>query len=426
MLLIKMISKRNFFGAICVLLLPFLLSAEVKKDVYVDVYHGIGEGGNRVEAISNALVEAVSQINGVTVSKQQIVEKSLIESDAGTSLNERFSAKLQTVTKGKVDAYTIEDVTEFDGKYRATVKVVKTTVKKAYVAPGISHDSRSKMAVYPLSSGKSAFDVLGKARNWSDISYKMTQSLVTQLTQTRRFAMLDRENDALLHAEKRVITSRDAHPDEILKMGNKLGADYILAATLTEFSVKPIREKIAVTGEEKFYLESASVIQYRIILVATGQVKWSSTVTYQTILNDNPAENEEILVSRIMDDVANKLSFEIINAIYPLRIVENQNGNVVVGQGGASVIVGDIFDVYSEGQKVKDQYTGESLGKMEHKVGEIQISRVDNKMSYAKIIGGNAPKDSILRKSIQSSEIVSRGEAKSDVIVDGGGGIKLR
>lgn len=422
------LTKTIFRALLSLLTFGSLLHAEVSKEVKVESAYGIGEGYSRVEAVNNAIIEALSQLKGVSIAKEQIVARSVVEDEKGVQMQEGYSAKLHALTKGRVDSYVIEDVSEFDGKYKASVKITNTTVKKSYVAPGVSHDSRRKMAIYPFYGAKGSFDIFNEDKSIAEVSHKFSHALMTQMTQTRRFAMLDREYDAAIGNEKRLVASRNAHPDEALKLGNALGADYVLVGTISEFSVVPSKERIEVIGEERYKLFITAVIDYRVILMATGQVKWSNSVRYQNAFEDNPAESPEFVLSHVMNDVSRHLSYEIINTIYPLRVAEKMGNEVVINQGGAGILMGDVFEVMQEGKAIKDTYTKESLGNVEHKVGEVQVVRVDAKMAYAQIVQGEAPKNAVLRKLSlnQNAQSQSRGEAVSNVVVDGGGGIKLR
>ena len=61
--------------------------------------------------------------------------------------------------------------------------------------------------------------------------------------------------------------------------------------------------------------------------------------------------------------------------------------------------VGEVFECFAQGEKLKDNYTKESTGdsRVETKVGAVEITRADPKLSYGKITEGAVQKDNICR-----------------------------
>ncbi|MFT7492323.1 MAG: hypothetical protein ACI80S_001923, partial [Pseudohongiellaceae bacterium] len=78
----------------------------------------------------------------------------------------------------------------------------------------------------------------------------------------------------------------------------------------------------------------------------------------------------------------------LVQRIYPIRVVDVSGDQIVLNAGGNSLTQGMILDVFKEGKKIVDPYTGESLGKTEKKVGEVQVTRVNSKVTYARHIDG--------------------------------------
>jgi len=57
-----------------------------------------------------------------------------------------------------------------------------------------------------------------------------------------------------------------------------------------------------------------------------------------------------------------------------------------LGQGGSQLKIGDVYDVFERtDEKIKDTYTGETLGNVEKKVAKATIVDVDAKFSVAEI-----------------------------------------
>jgi hypothetical protein len=106
------------------------------------------------------------------------------------------------------------------------------------------------------------------------------------------------------------------------------------------------------------------------------------------------------------------IGVKILEAIYPM-VIESINGNeITVGTGGDIVKVGDRYNLIQYGDKIRDSYTKESLGRKETVIGEVEIVNVTSKMSYGKIIKTSVenlestfkPKSLILRSLSKSAQ----------------------
>ena len=403
------------------------LFAEVVVDKKTRVVEGTGEGLSRVEAVNNALIEALGQLNGVYIKKQTIVEGVSVESSKGDFSAFTYNSKIDKVTKGRVDSYSILEVSEIgDGKYEAVVSVKKTKITKSYKTPGVDHKKRRSLVVVPSYSGRSNFSILGRTKSNQDVSQRLTQELVSSLTKTRKFNVLDREANQAYANEKSVLLSQDAGNDEILKLGNVLGADYLVVSNITEFRTYYDKQTVNITGQSTESLKAYATIQYRIIAMATRQVKWSSTSTFE--FEPEGSTYEQVYLN-VLQRISNDLTYEVIENIYPIKVADvSGNGQVILSQ---SVAEGSEYEIYTLGKKIYDPYTKEFLGQDEILSGKIKITRKLPKISYGTLIEGKAKKGDICRrvKSLHVDEAepeLTEADKPSDVkSVDGSGGVKL-
>ena len=390
--------------------------------------NGIGYGSTRSEAVNEAIVEAIGQITGVTIQKKSIMENLSIENDKGDSLNFKYNAKIDKVTSGKVDSYNIIGVEKTeDGSFVAKVKVTKTKVTRRYKTPGHKASNRRSVAVVPSYSGKQAYNVLGRLKSPRDISQRITQELVSSITKTRKFTVLDREANQAYANEKSLLLSRDAGKDEILKLGNVLGADYLFLTNISEFRVENETSTLSITGESETTLKAYVTVQYRIVAMATRQIKWSNTSTFEFEPSGNTADQ---IYLDVLKKVSGDLTYELIENIYPIKVTGvSANGELILNQGTLSV--GSQYDIFKLGKKLYDSYTKEYLGRDEIHVGKIEIARSLSKISYAKVVSGDVKKGNICRKiksnnNLDEEEIeITEADKPSDVQQIEGGGVVL-
>lgn len=374
--------------------LSFNASAEIVTQTKVTTVNGVGEGLSREEAVDNALLEALGQINGVKIRRESISSVASIKSTDQSKSEFAYSSQIDKITKGKVDSYSILEVLDDgNGRYQATVQVTKTKVTKDYKVPGLPNNRRT-LAVIPFDAELENFNVPKMNYPVSLVTKDFTQELVSSVTKTRKFAVLDRESFKAYNFEKRLLNfANPSSSDELLRFGKVLGADYLLVGNFAEFKAQPVSQHMQITGQTKNSFDVSATLQYRVLATATMQVKWSSTIrmqqSYANETDFNSAAHE------FYQALSAQLTSEIIENIYPIKIADiSSSGQVVLSQ---SVEQGRVYDVFALGKKLYDPYTKEYLGQEENLIGSIQVVRQLPKVSYADILDGKAKKGMIVR-----------------------------
>ncbi len=323
---------------------------------YVDVQ---GSGPDCETALNRALTESVRQVYGVSLSSQQLSSMASVRTNKDREITSAVSSATEIGTKGVINSYEITDRNDSSQgcEISATVNVEK------YKQVGLSTENRRKLAVLPFS---------GNRRFGSEL----TRELEDLFTQSRRFAVLDRSENAAYYKEKAIWESDDTPAKEKAKLGQMLGLDYILVGEIVSASDRMVTQSL--TGETK--RQAQAVVNYQIILVATRQVKWSDTVTVE--YNEKSADSFGLQVAR-------RISGDALGNIFPMRVVGMNSGQVLLNQGGKTMKVGSHFNVFALGEVIRDPYTKESLGRSESRVATIRVTNVTVKMSYAELIDGN-------------------------------------
>ena len=169
---------------------------------------------------------------------------------------------------------------------------------------------------------------------------------------------------------------------ELAKLGQELFADMILVGNLNSIRLKKAQRKMSTSDRVLEYLAGNIATNIRIIDTATGQIKFSSS------LRMNPKDLDLNLGSDIFTiskKVGERVGFTVLNAIYPIQVTGVTEKIVVdLNTGGDVVSVGQVFDLMLLGEKIKDAYTKESLGKRETKIGTVEITQVSPKQSRGK------------------------------------------
>ena len=226
-----------------------LLNAEVITKTNVSTANGEGYGASYDEALGKALADAVGRMNGVKLSASTFMLTSSIQDGKDRDFEKIYSDQISKQTGGRFDSYEVlKNVRTPDG-YNVAVEIKKTSVSKKYKTPGLDPNNRRRLAVMPGYVSDFSFEVNGEYKSSIRVADDITRSLVTAITKTRKFTVLDRENGDAYYREKAVLSSGNAEKEELLKLGNVLGADYLLVFDLEEFSLSEGKASTITTGK---------------------------------------------------------------------------------------------------------------------------------------------------------------------------------
>ena len=249
--------------------------------------------------------------------------------------------------------------------------VVQLSVKVAKYKQSKQLD-RLRMAVTGLYIDNTVSD-----RSKADkTAYDLQMRVIDYLTQTRRFAMLDRNNLADTDAELNLIASSGMATKELARLGNKVGTDYLVVMTLNALDTRVTEKKMRTNNKIRKTTVVFAEVAVRILDVATSQIKFADTIMIETQDSHRKLAREG---GRLIGQV-------IQNAIYPARIIDLDGDTVTIGQGGKTINKGEIYELVQLGKRLIDPYTKESLGFKEIPVGKVEITRVQSKQSTAVIL----------------------------------------
>ena len=251
------------------------------------------------------------------------------------------------------------------------------------------------MVVAPFASNASSIDFMGARLSTSKWLGDLTRSLNVHLTQTRKFTMLDRAFDNEVNKElARALEANASSGDFAPRLNQKLATDYLVVGKVMFRNVaQPLRDPYTMQIVPNQELPMAEV-HYRVLLAPTGQLKWANTLKINAMdALGTAGTGIEDIMSATAENAATKISDEILASILPFEVVAvTKNGTIVIGEGGKSLGIGEQLVVYALGETVKDTRTGEALDEIEEEIGVVEITRVTEKMSYARLVSGDISK----------------------------------
>ncbi len=418
-----------------------LLKTEPNNAVIREV---IGRGRNRDEAVKNALYRAVEQVRGVRVDSSNY-EFGFRSSGVGVGDDGPGRRRIEfdsvdvatdgtvytTEIGGLVRSYKVLDEKQIDpDTYEVTLQV------SVYDYGARGQTGRVKVALMPAKTQQDSYVFLNQIISGDTLSSLFSQRLVAGLTQTNKFAVLDRESIVDFTREKEMLFSFDAPLGEQAKLAETLGADYLLVGTINQAQIEKIERYLRAANYTARKFKARFNFDYRLIDSATKQVVLATTAQKyledeqvrrladeQNPLEWDPAQVRDAFISLVANDVI----AAVIDRVYPITVAAVQaDGQLILNQGGQRMKDGMLLDVYTTGKEVFDNDTGESLGSIESHVATLEIQKVTYTMSMAKVVAGDVSKvniGSVCRIQKQKRDLGVG--MKPDVIRTKTGGVKL-
>ncbi|MBB42788.1 MAG: hypothetical protein CMM44_03380 [Rhodospirillaceae bacterium] len=385
-------NKPVYLSATCITLICLILlsTRNVSARIEYRTVDAEGRGVSLQRAVERALIVGINKVNGSIISSRA---NNLLSQKAFSKNNKKitqtkkfFEESISKRTQGIVKSYEIISRKK-DTRSKLYRVLLRVTV------PVFKHNSqlrRIKLSLVPLR-------ILEKTTPKSHIQNferVFRLNLENYITQSRKFAVLDRifldEQDSELDFLKRDGTNAD----ELARLGNRLGADYIITGLVERARYKLSKTAIKTTGQLIKTTKTSAKITIRIIDIVSTQIKFSATE--QLSHKDGSMET----LARKFAEIFGR---KIVDAIFPISVLDVSGNIVTLGQGGDTVKIGTQYNLVALGRKLIDPYTGESLGRKEETVGMIKIIGSQSKVSTGEIVDLK-----IARSDILKSDLIAR------------------
>jgi hypothetical protein len=212
---------------------------------------------------------------------------------------------------------------------------------------------------------------------------------------TNKFDVVDRDKIDKVCKEQQFGETGSLDPQRCVKAGKVIGADYFLTGAISYFVVsqKTIENPYArgnythtVTAEIRVDMRITDTRTTKIVCAERGdailQTKFQST-----------SYGEVSLAPRLLDDIqrdlSETLSVKTIDGVYPIKVIKWKDGVAYLNRGeGGGFHVGDLLEVWEQGEELVDPDTGASLGAAETKIATLRVTEVEKKFSKAEAVGG--------------------------------------
>ncbi len=348
-----------------------------------------GYGADYQEALTSALMNAVRQVRGLQVS----TEKQL-KLDFEHLVNDKTEKKRATLgveediftrSKGWVQSYSV--VSTVKPKDNNDTWKVTIVAKIPMHESAMKDDKRNSIAVMPFrfSHPTFAIDELGKPSNAYQMSGRIRDRIQTAFTQTQQFAVVNRSFGSEFASEKALLSSDNVPPTEASRLGNVVGADFMVVGNIYDLSTK-VEEK-DFYGMKKVTMKDRIDMSYQLIEVATQKVLWADTITHEI---DRKKDEEP---SKTLDAVAMLILSGVMDVLYPVKVLDVvSEDEIYLNQGSARLKSEDALALYSTGRVMKDPDSGREIKIDGRKLGVLTIVETKATHSVAKLTEGELSK----------------------------------
>ena len=260
-------------------------------------------------------------------------------------------------------------------------------------------DERSKLKMFRVAI--LPFDTKG-AKIDGDIDQEQLQAglndiIIAQITQSRKFRVSNRDvNDEKAYEKeiKRILNSDTDNEKE--KLNQKIGVDFILTGDILNLNIT--KNKTSYYGECFTTLNVSATVAYRMVELATMEVKWSNVVTIEVptnianqYANDDDANYMQLL-SYLGKQLGKTISDQVIGAIYPLQVLKVDDSEIYFNQGGNRIIKGSVYEVRQDGRVTLDPAIGQHIIFDSKVLAKVRITDVMPKYSIGIVIDGSLAK----------------------------------
>jgi hypothetical protein len=132
-------------------------------------------------------------------------------------------------------------------------------------------------------------------------------------------------------------------------------------------------------------------IDIKITDARSGEVRYTSNINQTEKAGTACVNGSRYDLSNILRNAATKVAYSLVTTVYPIQVASvQQDGVLVLNYGEGTVQPGVVHGVYAKGEAVVDPATGEKLGNDEERIGYVQITAVQGRISRAVPVGAFA------------------------------------
>lgn len=239
-----------------------------------------------------------------------------------------------------------------------------------------------------------------------------TDILITELTKTGKFIVVERDKLDKIMEEQKLGQSGAVDPNTAAKVGKILGLNALVTGSISQFGVKSEGKDFIISQSKQQIVECT--VDIRVVDTETGQVLYADSgkgvvrkASGKFLGMGNQSKYDETLEGEALRAAIVKFTDNIVSQVnkkpWSCRVAAVRDGRIYLNAGlEAGVQVGQKLKVFSQGAEIKDPDTGLLLGFEETELGTLKISSFfgDNG-SIADVVSGSIPQPKALCRLVE-------------------------
>ncbi|MDJ0837833.1 MAG: CsgG/HfaB family protein [Acidobacteriota bacterium] len=284
-------------------------------------------------------------------------------------------------------------------------------------------DDSIKTGKMRIAIGGFTFGMMGQSKildknNSRAFQESMRSALRSRFFNTNKFEIYERDGLEKLVEELQLQHDTGLFdPEKTAEWGILKGADWFIMGTITHFGIEEKKTLVGV-GFGRQTKSLMITVEMRVVDVATGEniaireIKHkvnlgtsmdlgflrdpniskslgSSANTVMRSSSGGTSRNELSALNDLIDYVSHESVKQTVLLAYPIAVIKTTPNMVYLNYGCSVLENGQVLEVYSNGDELKDPSTGESLGFTPKYLGRVQIKSCREKFSEANILEGS-------------------------------------
>ncbi len=284
-------------------------------------------GSTYQEALNSALLTSVQQVRGVeagTAKGLRFDLNAISAADTFLHIDGKIEQTVDTYTqsRGWIKSYAVLDVKKpknKDDAWQVTIKAVIPMYKQA-----VPDDKRQSIAVLPFRIDGVAFSIDNSSHSPSRVATQLANAIQTTLVKSEHYAVLNRNFGSELNNEQQLWASGKVNPIEASRLGEQLGADFMLLGRIDRFTLTHKKKELHGVdfGEQKAEVE----LSYQLIESATGKIIWSDQKRWFKPVKKNKnlftQDDEPHPLAAIITSLGNEVATDLLKKTAPASALE--------------------------------------------------------------------------------------------------------
>lgn len=392
---------------------PMVRGLDVGK-TYTQATRAAGAGKTMAEAVNDAVRSAILQANGTTVdlTSQQFRFALDVATDYGDASIRAagFASVVEQRSRGAITGFKLESVEGPDtsGNYKVWIEA-----SVAKYSPPAADNKKIKLVIAPIRFDAASFTVGGRSIPATQVAQDIRNRILESLSQSGRFAILDREFDAEVQQELDMVESGQTPNSQFGKLGQAFSADLIWIGRIRSLGYVRHSRELRMSDRSLVSYSGGWAVSQKLVNVATRQVVVANSLqdklpgTAPTTLGVSVDSNATL--NAMSTSIAQQVVNSIMSSSFPVSVVSREGNSVILSQGANAVRQGGRYQVIALGAELKDPQTGQSLGRTESACCEVVIDRVTPTLSYGHLEAVNISLDSVPSGGLLVREAIARG-----------------